>query len=256
MQDELRRVCERSVVRWRGTQMAADFRYEVEWVDGRKVGSFFASPNMIEEAVIGYLLMKGITRDVRVEEIRLSDLEYLLRITDEGELSPPRWRDEPVEWSTILSLMSDASKSIPKSICPFAFHVTGLYALKGSSVVQKMLLVDISRHTAAMKIAGWIMKRSDDLKELTPVMISTGRISGDIIKLLSLTGIRIVASMRHVLVSGAASADQRGITLISKDFTRELKVFTYPERVRGGPMVSKGGPLVRWHGKEADSPLC
>ncbi len=257
MREGLEEICERSVIHWRGTEMAADFRYEVEWMDGRKIGSFFASPNMIEEAVIGYLLMRGLSRDIRVRErIKRGDLEYLLRITEERELYPPQWKDDPVEWDVILNLMSDLSKSIPKSMCPFAFHVTGLYALRGSSVVRKMLLVDISRHTAAMKIAGWVMRHNEDFKELTPVMISTGRISGDIIKLLSVTRIKIVASMRHVLVSGAASADQIGITLISKDFTRNLKVFTHPERVVGGPRVSKGGPLVRWHGKEADSPLC
>lgn len=256
MGESVRERCLGSTVIWRGTMMAADMRFEI-YYDGGYIGGFYASPDMIEEAIIGFLLLKGETRAARIEGIReLGDLDRSVEVSFGSErLRIPEWGEAKIQWDRIMELLSDLSEAVPKSGCPFAFHMAGLYLIDGTNTM-KAIVIDVSRHTAIMKIAGWVVRRADGLSGKVPVVVSTGRISGDMIRVLSLVKVGIVASMRHVLVSGVVAAEQSGITLIAKDYTRRLKVFTHPWRVPDGPRVPEGGPLVRWEGRKVEDPIC
>ncbi len=240
MDAHLEEFCINSTVPWRGVRVAADVRYSVRY-SGREVGFFYSSPTLLEEAVIGYLLLtnefEGRALLKGVEE--RGELDYLLEVEKEGpELASPAWRDDPITWDRLMDLMGTFSKSITKRECPYAFHTVALYGLDGDDVKEELVIVDSSRHSAFMKLVGWAMKERASLDGLIPVAISTGRISADMVRLMSAAGIRIIASFRHVLASGASEADKSGLTLISKDHTRSLKVFTHRWRVRGGPVVS------------------
>ena len=116
-------------------------------------------------------------------------------------------------------------------------------------MLEKKVVVDVSRHTAALKVLGMVLVEGSSLDGLTPVLITSGRVSSDMARALSLSGIRIVATPRHALISGAVSADSLGITLISKDRDRSLKVITHPERVRGAPPPPSGPGEIRWMGE-------
>lgn len=251
------KLCHGSTIEWKGTRMAADARYEVE-LDGRIIGSFYSSPNMIEEAVTGFLAYReGIRRGISVEDVRRNgDLDFTVVARSSGEAGLPVWRDAPLKWDLLMDLVSDLSQSLSKSQCPFAFHIAGLYALGDEGVSSRTILVDVSRHTAMMKLAGWILLRGGSLDGTTPVVISTGRLSGDAVEMMAISGVNLVASFRHVLASGVAAADRLGITLVSKDFTRRMKVFTHPWRLEGGPLAAKGGPGIEWSWRRTDRPLC
>ncbi len=240
MDTQLREFCINSTIPWRGARLAADARYSVRY-SGKDVGCFYSSPTLLEEAVIGYLLLinefhgRAILKAIKERD----KLDFLLEVEEGGpELASPAWKDNAVTWDLIMDLMSVFSKSITKKECPYAFHTVALYGLDGEEVREKLIIVDSSRHSAFMKLVGWAMKEGSSLDGLTPIAISTGRISADMIRLMSAAGIRIIASFRHVLASGALEADRSGLTLISKDHTRSLKVFTHHWRVRNGPTVS------------------
>ena len=249
--------CYSSTIEWKGTRMAFDARYEVV-LDGKVVGSFYSSPGMIEEAVMGYLAYRGESKSaVSVEEVRKNDdLDFTVMVKRSGPAEPPGWRDAPLRWELLMELVSDLSRSLSKSRCPFAFHIAGLYLLAGERLKRRIVLVDVSRHTAMMKLAGWILLRSSSLGGMTPVVISTGRLSSDAVEMMAISGVNLVASFRHVLASGVVAADRLGITLVSKDFTRKMKVFTHPWRLKGAPLAAKGGPSIEWSGKRADQPVC
>jgi len=148
--------------------MTADIKYAVVLEDEGEVGSFIASPTMLEEAVLGFLL-------------------------------------------------------------------------DGDSVASSMVILDVNRHAAMMKVAGASLKAGSYRNSLTPVVVTTGRISADMVRIMSLVGIRIIASYRHVLMSGVTEAQRSCITLVSKDFTRKLKVFTNPNRLISSPMAGRDG---------------
>ncbi len=239
MSEYLKEFCIDSTVPWRGVRVAADIRYSVRY-SGRDVGCFYSSPTLLEEAVIGYLLLinefggRAVLKGIKERD----ELDFLLEVEKEGpELTSPAWRDDAVTWDQLMDLMGTFSRSITKRECPYAFHTVALYGLDGDDVREELVIVDSSRHSAFMKLVGWAMKERTSLDGLTPVAISTGRISADMVRLMSAAGIRIIASFRHVLASGALEADRSGLTLISKDHTRSLKVFTHHWRVKDGPTV-------------------
>ncbi len=252
--------CENATRTWRGMRIAADYKYIVE-LDGENSGYFYTSPNLIEEAALGFLYYrKKVDSDIKLVNLsKINELEYLVKVLRKNQpLKPPDWAEDSVSWDLALKLLGKLSELVPKNECPYAFHSMALFFLLNGKISSKISLVDVSRHTGMIKIVGWVLRNSSSLNDYTPVLVTTGRVSSDLIDMMSSIGLKIVLSPRHALMSGVVAAESEGITLVSKDVTRRLKVFTHPRRISGAPAVEwKGDSVVNYEKRgEKNLPVC
>jgi FdhD protein len=97
----------------------------------------------------------------------------------------------------------------------------------GISIVLQ--LIDIGRHNTFDKIAGRILL--DDIRINSPVLITTGRISSELVYKSAIMRSQILISMRSASQSAIALADQLGITIISSANRSRYNVLSHPERV-------------------------
>ncbi len=254
--------CERATRTWRGVRIAADYKYTIELEGEGNVGYFYTSPDLIEEATLGFLYYREkVKSDISlIDLVKVNELEYLVKVSRKDRpLEIPRWLEDPLEWNLAMDLLGRLSELVPKKDCPYAFHSMALFLLKGGKISSKMSLVDVSRHTGMVKILGWILRKGSSLSGYTPVLVTTGRVSSDLVSMMDSVNLRIVLSPRHALMSGVISAYSRGITLVSKDLTRRLKVFTHPNRIRNAPVVEwkeKGGGIGHERDRRRNLPIC
>ncbi len=256
--------CKDATRTWRGIRIAADYKYTIELEGKGKAGYFYTSPNLIEEAIIGFLYYKkGIDYDIRLVDLtKINELEYLAKVSRKDKLLEiPSWVEGSIDWDLALKLLGKLSELVPKNECPYAFHSMALFLLLDGKISSIISLVDASRHTGMIKILGWVLRKGSSLSGYTPVLVTTGRVSSDLIDMINSIKLKIVLSPRHALMSGVVSAESEGITLVSKDITRRLKVFTYPERIANAPIVEwKENPITANYRKDVSKggslPIC
>ncbi len=71
---------------------------------------------------------------------------------------------------------------------------------------------DVSRHSAVYKAVGIAAKRGAKLKAVAV----TGRVSGDMVRAIAMTGSPLLASLRRPLGTGVEWATRLGVTIISR----------------------------------------
>lgn len=89
---------------------------------------------------------------------------------------------------------------------------------------------DIGRHNTFDKIAGRILLDNIDLK--TPVLLTSGRISSDMLQKSVRMQVPFLISMRSTSQMGIQLAQQWGVTIIGGARRGRFNVFAHPERVQ------------------------
>jgi FdhD protein len=89
---------------------------------------------------------------------------------------------------------------------------------------------DVGRHNAVDKVVGSLVLKGRDSSEC--VLLSTGRLSGEMVLKAAGGGIPVVASMTVPLVSGLRLAEASGVTLVALGLGK-LKVYSHYERIIG-----------------------
>jgi FdhD protein len=94
---------------------------------------------------------------------------------------------------------------------------------------QLLQINDIGRHNTIDKIAGRILL--DRLEVQTPVLVTSGRISSDMVQKAARMRAPFLVSMRSASDQGIALAKTYGITLISGARRGRFFLFSHPERI-------------------------
>jgi FdhD protein len=89
---------------------------------------------------------------------------------------------------------------------------------------------DIGRHNTLDKIAGKILLNRIELKK--KILLTTGRISSEMIQKASRIGASIVISRTSPSSLSIEAAEQLGITLIGYARRNRFRLYTHPERIR------------------------
>lgn len=105
-------------------------------------------------------------------------------------------------------------------------HAAALHLRKGTLI---SFSEDIGRHNAIDKVIGQTILKKQDFKET--FLVSTGRLSGDIVIKAARVKIPIVASISSVLNSGVEVANKTGVTLIGFIRGQRMNIYTNPRRV-------------------------
>jgi len=227
-----------------GLRVAADYKYIIE-VDSKYIGSVHASPNYLADAVAGLAIRDGLATlgdHVELLEARsLGSMSFLVKARLARARATSLPDEKPLEWSTIEKAYRDLIRSVPKARCPFAVHTATVYGVPRGGEPRRLVLVsDVSRHSAVLKATGILSRltASGELRGLTLLAVSTGRISGDAVEALARARVRVIVANHHPLLSGLAAAIRHGVALVlRRPDNRGLAVYTAPEIVVNAPLV-------------------
>ena len=106
-------------------------------------------------------------------------------------------------------------------------HTTML--LDGLDVIS--ISNDIGRHNTLDKIAGDCMLGKKTPKK--PVLLSTGRVSSDMVLKAERMGVALVISLHSISSMAIGTASDLGVTLIGHARLPKLNVYTHPELITG-----------------------
>jgi len=94
----------------------------------------------------------------------------------------------------------------------------------------KFCMEDVGRHNAVDKVIGRGLIEGENFTR--SFMISTGRLSADMVIKCARAGIPLVASKAAPLESGVLAAEMNGLTLVGFVRGYRLHVYTRPRRVK------------------------
>ncbi len=152
---------------------------------------------------------------------------------DEGALGTWRACDLPPIQSQLKispEIISNAIKALNKSM-PI-FRLTG--GTHGAAVADlegdlQVIAEDVGRHNAIDRVIGWTLQQGKDCSE--NVLISTGRLTGDLVLKAAVARVPYLASIGAAVDSGIELAEAAGLTLIGFVRGTRMNIYTHPERI-------------------------
>jgi FdhD protein len=226
------------------------------FINGEYFRTLIATPEMLEELVVGHLLTEGIitTPDdiVKLEvnvvradvelrgelDLRLLSMGKVNLITTAcGSVAPPLKADRielprndsemRVEAEDVLGMVRGLNERSEVHRETGGTHSAVLCGAGGEVIA---FAEDVGRHNAVDKVVGAGALRGVDLGGC--VLVSSGRQSGEMVLKAARSGIPVVASVAGPLESGIRLAEAAGITLVCFVRGRHMNVYTSPERIR------------------------
>ena len=223
------------------------------FVDEDHLVTIMASPKNIRELAIGHLLGEGIIRTLEdIEQVRVKgvnvnlrtktgirpevvkfpklistacgtsrDIIELLSKSDTPKLKPTKFKGKNISNSfRSLQLSSKVFKRTGGT------HAAALFTQDGE---LRFCLEDVGRHNAVDKVLGKGLIEGVDFTR--SFLISTGRLSADVVIKCVRAGIPLVASKAAPLESGILAAEMSGLTLVGFLRGSRLNIYAHPERV-------------------------
>lgn len=230
------------------------------FVNERLLSSIICSPILEKELAVGYLLTTGIIDsyleisslelegyNIKIAldeminlELRLLNSQFLNRVITSGCNPPEYWlqvkkgkglpRIDSVDHISIQDVFK-AIKHLNNNSHTFhrtgATHAAGLYDLLINPII---VAEDIGRHNAVDKVIGYALIKKIPLDN--KILVSTGRLTADIVFKSAKSKIPIVLSMAAATDSGISAANATNTTLVG--FVRGQKkanLYTAPFRI-------------------------
>jgi FdhD protein len=224
-------------------------------VNGEIWLTFMCTPIDLEAMAVGFLFNEGLIESTdEIEDVRLCDAGDNVDVWLSHSLEKPEtWRRTSGCTGGVTSVSAEKSKNgrkRPKStndltITPAdvsfligqLFASQDLYQRSGGvhtsalSDGQKFHVVaeDIGRHNTLDKIAGRCLMENIHLDH--SILLSTGRISSEMLQKASRIGAVIVISRTSPSSLSIKMADERRITLIGYAHRDRFRIYTHPDRI-------------------------
>ncbi len=228
-------------------------------INGKPISSILCSPVLEKELAIGYLFTTGILdsfdeiHSINMEnyniefifkdqvdmESRLTNSLFINRIISSGCGAPEYWLQvkKGKGLSRIDSKLQVPVQDIFKIIAKLnqnskifrqtgATHAAGLYDPEANQII---VAEDIGRHNAVDKVIGHCLSNEISLND--KILVSTGRLTADIIFKSAKCKIPIVASMAAATDSGISTATITNTTLIGFVRGKRLNIYTNSFRI-------------------------
>lgn len=216
------------------------------FVNRLHMAAILATPEMLRELAIGYLICEGVVKTVdELLELRIDGKTIHIEIepTEHLEL----WRElrssgcVGVRWdeNEAISVRSDTifSQSVIKKSLVFlesetykktrGTHAACLVNTEGECVIKA---IDVGRHNAFDKVVGRAIL--DGVKLNEHFLLSTGRQSAGMVMKAARAGIPLVATKTAPLNTGIDAARRAGVCLVCFMSRDTMSVFTHPERLK------------------------
>ena len=223
------------------------------FVNGEYHATLIATPTLKEELAVGYLFTEGIidsaedikatsfrgddvlidlTREVDLREASVGVMNLIVtacgsKVRGTSSFTLPRVEsDLKVEASKIIEMCKELNRRSLVHKTTGGTHAAILCSEDGE---VQAFAEDVGRHNAVDKVIGSMVLRRRELRRC--ILVSTGRLSGEMVQKAGRGEIPVVASMTVPLASGIRLAEVAGLTLISL-WRGRLKVHVNPQRVQ------------------------
>lgn len=110
--------------------------------------------------------------------------------------------------------------------CTGGVHAASICTREGT---PEHLAEDVGRHNAVDKVIGSCARGGHSFEER--FLISTGRLTGDIVLKAARVKIPVVASISALITSGIDVAERTGVTAVGFVRGRRMNIYCHPERV-------------------------
>ncbi len=211
-------------------------------INTEEVTILSASPSMIKELAVGYVVGGGFLNINDVKEVHVDgDTATILTEKTVDTARPVKLTEFPqisevlTEKGTVESPSKVSASAIIKAVSKLqsgsriwekthAVHSAALFTERGDIL---LLVEDVSRRNAFDKVIGYAL-----LNGISSVSIAiSGRISQDMVLKAGRVGISLVASRSTIIEPAVTAASALGITLIGYVRGSHLVIFAHPERV-------------------------
>jgi len=198
----------------------------------------------IDELVYGFLFMEGYLKSgerIKIEiksggayvnlpgDIEIKTVKELVDCAyskiGSGEVVYRVKSERKIKAETVVSLMHDFQK------LPSVYHETGgvhMAAFASEKDIEEWS-DDLSRRNAVDKVIGKLFLKGNGKPE--GVMLSSGRISSDIVLRMIRLGIPVIISVSAPTVRGVRLAEEYGITVCGFTRGKRFNVYSNPQRI-------------------------
>ncbi|SHG87822.1 FdhD protein [Thermosyntropha lipolytica DSM 11003] len=201
------------------------------WVDNHFYGSFYCTPEYLEELVIGNLAINGKIKNCReINDIIINNDEIKVFLNNSSFIPGPdnnrKGADFFVYAEDILGLMEKHLQISELHKMTGAVHVMSI-ADKDSILVTRE---DVGRHNAVDKVYGYCLQKGISLED--KLLLSSGRITHEICYKAFNMGLKFLVSRAAVTSMAVEFALAHDMTVIG--FTREerFNIYTGTRRVK------------------------
>ncbi|MCE8424118.1 MAG: formate dehydrogenase accessory sulfurtransferase FdhD [Candidatus Methanoperedens sp.] len=215
------------------------------FINDLHVAVILATPEMLKELAVGYLVCEGIVKEHHdIKNIRIDGRK--IRVDVEATEHLELWRElrssgcVGIHWdeNEEISVRSDTIFSIREIKKSLAFlesdiyrlthgtHVACLVNTKGECVANA---IDVGRHNAIDKVVGRAIL--DRIRPGDHFLLSSGRQSAGMVQKAARAGIPIIAAKSAPLNTGIDAAKKSGVCLICFVSNERMSVFSHPERL-------------------------
>jgi FdhD protein len=224
-------------------------------VNDEVLTTLYATPDELTDLAVGFLASEGLIRESsRIRNIVISDGNIKIYVDDEtyenlkrglsisrlilsscgaiddyikdiGNMKPvaSRYSITLGDIDAMVKMVNRASRRYKGAL---ALHVSCLF----EDLSLKYICSDVNRHVTIDKVIGKGLR--GDINFDNTVLVTSGRLSADMILKSGRVGIPIAISLRGPLYSGIYMASQLGITCIALTHGKGFTVYSYPERIR------------------------
>jgi len=213
------------------------------------IASLLATPEMLKELAIGYLICEGLVKNAdHITDLKIDEKRIYIGVEETEHLE--LWRElrssgcVGVKWEenesiTITSSTRFSMDAICKSLGfleseiyreTHGTHAACLMNTKGDCVTKA---IDVGRHNAFDKVVGYAYLNGIDVSE--HFIFSSGRQSAGMVLKAARAGIPLVATKTAPLNSGIDAAQRTGVCLVCFVSKDKISVFSHPERLQCRP---------------------
>lgn len=191
-----------------------------EDLDLLAAGTLFHSLNIPPELIREGLKVEGLGAYLTVEADRVKGYTpscccSFTKEESERTPLPPLIKDQPkseIAPELILSSFAHFDRSSELFKITAGVHGAALFRANGEAI---RFFKDIARHNCIMKAAGYIIKEREKLvNEKGLFLVASCRLNAEIVKMVEMTGIRLLITRASVSNQALIEAKRAGITLV------------------------------------------
>ncbi len=215
------------------------------FVNKTPIASILATPEMLKELAIGYLICEGLVKNTdNITDFKIDEKRIYITVEETEHLE--LWRElrssgcVGVKWEENESIsITSSTRFGADAICKslgfleseiyretHGTHAACLMNNEGKCVAKA---IDVGRHNAFDKVVGYAYLNGIDVSEY--FIFSSGRQSAGMVLKAARAGIPLVATKTAPLNSGIDAAQRTGVCLVCFVSNNKLTVFSHPERL-------------------------
>lgn len=240
----------RSIMDYEGNQRPDHDDVAVEdsitlFVNDMRIATLIATPEMLRELCIGYLITEGVVssfeeiHDVKVDDAKqeayltvssFDQVELWHEVRSSGCIGIKWWTNEDIN---VISDATFEKATLKKSLTyldtqtrrqTHGVHVAALFDATGELLAQA---VDVGRHSAIDKVVG--VYTGNDFSQT--FLLSSGRQPAGMVLKAARAGIPLVISKAAPISTGVEAALKTGVTLICFANERQFAAYSHEERL-------------------------